>query len=232
MLSQRRLLLLRLRLLLRQQRLQRLLRQPLLLRHQLLQLRLRLRLHLQHLKRLLLLLQLRRLQRHLLPLAPQLQAFLVRATTRSLRLREWAFLAQSAARATILSLHLREWVAQAVHVLPVAPVAQAAQVVQVALRVPVALRVQVVSQADLVRPVLVLLAQVAAHQAALQVEHLVASPARAVALVVAVGVVLAVEPLVLSVRAVPVARARLASQSVRSAKSSNSAAMRHHLVAL
>jgi hypothetical protein len=114
----------------------------------------------------------------------------------------------------------------------VAPVAQAAQVVQVALRVPVALHVQVVSLAALVRPVLVLLAQVAAHQAALQVEHLVASLARAVALAVAVVVVLAVEPLVLSVRAVPVARARLASQSVRSAKSSNSAAMRHHLVAL
>lgn len=37
-------------------------------------------------------------------------------------------------------------------------------------------------------------------------------------------------PLVLSVRAVPVARARLESQSARNAKSSNSVTMPHHLV--
>jgi hypothetical protein len=51
-----------------------------------------------------------------------------------------------------------------------------------------------------------------------------------VAQVAAAVVALAVEPLVLSVRAVLAVRARLVSQSAQSAKSSNSALMLHHLV--
>lgn len=162
----------------------------------------------------------------------QPQEFLVRETTRSQQHRAWAFLARSAALATILSHHRREWVAQAAHVLPVVLVAQVAQVAQVALRVPVAQRVQAVSLAALVRQVQVLHAQVAALQVQLRVLLQVDSLVRAVALVVAAVAVSVVEPLVLSVRVAHVARARLASRSVQSAKSSNSAAMRHRLVAL
>jgi hypothetical protein len=115
----------------------------------------------------------------------------------------------------------------------VAQVAQVVQVAQVAHRVPVAaLHVQVDSQADHVRLAQVLHAQVAAHRVALQAQHRVDSLVRAVAQAQVVAAVLAVEPLVLSVRAAHAVRARLASQSVRSAKSSNSAAMRHHLVGL
>jgi hypothetical protein len=162
----------------------------------------------------------------------QPQEFLVRVTTRSRRHRAWAFLAQSAALATILSLHLKVWVAQAAHAQPVAHLARAVQVAQVAHRVPVALLVQVVSQADLVRLVLASHAQVAVLQVARQAQHRVDSLAQVAAQAQAAVAVLAVEPLVLSVRAEPAVRARLASQSVQSAKSSNSAAMRHHLVAL
>jgi hypothetical protein len=88
----------------------------------------------------------------------------------------------------------------------------------------------VVSQADLVRLVPVSHVQVAlqvAHRVRLRVVSLVQVAAQAQAVVA----VLVAEPLVLSVRAAHVARARLASQSARSAKSSNSAAMRHLLVA-
>jgi hypothetical protein len=172
------------------------------------------------------------LRRHRRRLAQLPQESHVQETPRSQRLREWAFLVQLAVLATILSLHRREWVAQAAHVRPVAQAAQVAQVAQVAHRVPAAQPAQAVSLADLVRQVLVSFAQAAALQAVPQVAHLVASPVRVLALAVAVVVVLAVEPLVLSVRAVPAVRARLVSQSVQSAKSLNSAAMRHHLVAL
>jgi hypothetical protein len=168
---------------------------------------------------------------HLRPQALQLQEFLARVTTRSRPHRAWAFLAQSAALATILSLHHREWVAQAALVLLVAQVAQAVQVAQVAHQVPAALHVQADFQADLVRLGLALSVQAAAHQAAPQVRHRVDSLAQVVAQAQAVVAVLAVEPLVLSVRAAHEARARLVSQSVQSAKSSNSAAMRHLLVA-
>jgi hypothetical protein len=163
----------------------------------------------------------------------QLQEFLARVTTRSRQHRAWVFLVQSAVLATILSLHLREWVAQVAHVLPVAQVAQVGQVAQVAHRVPVAaLHAQVDSQADHVRLVQDSHAQVAVLQVVLQAQHRVDSLVRAVAQAQVVAVVLAVEPLVLSVRAARAVRARLASQSVQSAKSSNSAAMRHPLVAL
>jgi hypothetical protein len=128
-------------------------------------------------------------------------------------------------------LHLREWVAQAAHVRLVVPVAQVAQVAQVAHQVPVAQPAQVASLADLVRQVQVSFAQVAVLRVVPQVALRVDSLAQAVAQRVAVAVVLAVEPLVPSVRAAHAARARLVSQSVQSAKSSNSAAMRHHLVA-
>jgi hypothetical protein len=113
-------------------------------------------------------------------------------------------------------------------VLRVAPVAQVAQVAQVAHQVPVAQPAQAVSLADLVRPVLVSFAQVVALRVVPQVALRVDSLVQAVAQVAAVVVVLAVEPLVLSVRAAHAVRARLVSQSVQSAKSSNSAAMRHH----
>lgn len=160
----------------------------------------------------------------------QPQEFLVRETTRSQLHRAWAFLVQSAALATILSLHPREWVAQAAHVLLVALVAQAAQVAQVAHRVPVVHLAQVASQVALVQRVLVLHVQVAhpaAHQAQLRVDSLAQVAAQAQVVVE----VLAVEPQVLSVRAAHAVRARHVSQSAQSAKSSNSAAMRHHLVA-
>jgi hypothetical protein len=111
------------------------------------------------------------------------------------------------------------------------PVVLVAQVAQVALRVPVAQHVQVVSQVAHVRPVQALPVQVAAllvvPQAALQAALVVQVAAQAQV----VAVALAVEPQVLSVRAVLAVRARLASQSARNAKSLNSAAMRHHLVA-
>jgi len=161
----------------------------------------------------------------------QPQEFLDRATTRSQLHRAWAFLAQSAVLATILSLHHREWVAQAALVLLVAQVAQVDQVAQVAHRVPVAHRVQAASQAALVRLVQVLHAQVAALRVAHQVQRRVDSLAQVVAQALVVVAVLAVEPLVLSVRAAHAVRARHVSQSAQSAKSSNSAAMRHHLVA-
>jgi hypothetical protein len=108
------------------------------------------------------------------------------------------------------------------------PVAQVAQVVQ---PVPVAQVAQAVSPVALVQPVQVSHAQVA-PQVAHRVELRVAvSLAQVAAQLVAVAAELAAVPQVLSVRAVPVARARLVSQSVQSAKSSNSAAMRHRLVA-
>ena len=172
-----------------------------------------------------------RRRRHQLLQAPQPQEFLVRATTRSQPLRAWVSHVRSAVLETILLLHLREWVAQAVLVLPVAQVVQVAQVAQVAHRVPVALRVQADSLEHLVQLVQALPAQVVEHQVVPQAALRVDSLVRAVARVEAVVVALAVEPLVLSVRAVLAVRARLVSQSVRSAKSSNSAAMRHHLVA-
>ena len=163
----------------------------------------------------------------------QPQEFLVRVTTRSQLHKAWAFLVQSAALATILSLHHREWVAQAALVLPVAQVAQVDQVAQVAHRVPVAaLHVRVDSQADHVRLVQVSHAQVAALQVALQAQRRVDSLVLVVVQAQVVAAVLAVEPLVHSVRAAHAVRARLVSQSVQSAKSSNSAAMRHRLVAL
>jgi hypothetical protein len=113
----------------------------------------------------------------------------------------------------------------------VAHLARVAQVAQVAHRVPAALHAQAVSQADRVRLVLASRAQVAAlrvlHQAQRRVDSLVQVAAQAQVVVA----VLVVEPLVLSVRAAHAVRARLVSQSVQSAKSSNSAAMRHHLVA-
>jgi hypothetical protein len=117
-------------------------------------------------------------------------------------------------------------------VLPVAQAAQVAQVAQAAHRVPVARHAQVVSLVGLVRLVPVSFDQVAALRAVPQVLLRVDSLVQAVALVAAVVVVLAVEPPVLSVRVAHADRARLVSQSVQSAKSSNSAAMRHHLVAL
>lgn len=161
----------------------------------------------------------------------QPQEFLDRATTRSQLLRAWAFLAQSAALATILSLHHREWVAQAALVLLVAQVAQVDQVAQVAHRVPVAHHVRVASQAALVRLVQVLHAQVAALRVAHQAQLRADSLAQVAAQAQAVAEVLAVEPLVLSVRAAHAVRARLVSQSAQSAKSLNSAAMRHRWVA-
>jgi hypothetical protein len=114
----------------------------------------------------------------------------------------------------------------------VAQVAQAAQVVQVAHRVPAALHVQVDSQADPVRLVLASFVQAAELQVAPQALHRADSLVQVAAQAQVVVAVLAVEPLVLSVRAAHAVRARLVSQSVQSAKSSNSAAMRHHLVAL
>jgi hypothetical protein len=111
----------------------------------------------------------------------------------------------------------------------VVQVAQVAQVVQVAHQVLVALLVQVDSH--LAQPVQALPAQVAAHRVVPQVAHQVDSHVRAEAQAEVVAAVLAVEPLVLSVREVLAVRARLVSQSVQSAKSSNSAAMRHLLVA-
>jgi hypothetical protein len=83
--------------------------------------------------------------------------------------------------------------------------------------------VRVVSLAHLVQVL------VAVLQVELRVP--VALVVRAVAQAAVVVAVLAVEPLVLSVRVVPAVRARLVSQSVQSAKSLNSARMRHHLVA-
>ena len=149
-----------------------------------------------------------------------------------LLLRAWAFLARLAALATTHSHLLRVWAAQAVHVPPEEQVAQVAQVVQVAHQAPVAQRAQVVFRAAHAQQAQALPVQVA-HPVVLQVAHqaLVALAVQAVAQVPVVAVVLAVEPQVLSVRVEPVARARLASQSAPSAKSSNSAATRHHLEA-
>jgi hypothetical protein len=107
------------------------------------------------------------------------------------------------------------------------PVVLVVQVVQVVLvqRVPVALVVQVVRVDSQARLVQVL---VAVLRAELQVPaDLVV---QVVAQVAAAVVALAVEPLVLSVKAVLAVRARLVSQSAQSAKSSNSALTRHHLV--
>jgi hypothetical protein len=114
----------------------------------------------------------------------------------------------------------------------VVQVALAVQVAQVAHRVPVvALHVQVAFQAVHVLLAQALHVRVAAPQAALRVQLRVDSLAQVAAQAQAVVAVLAVEPLVPSVRAAHAVRARLVSQSVQSAKSSNSAAMRHHLVA-
>jgi hypothetical protein len=104
-----------------------------------------------------------------------------------------------------------------------------AQVAQVA---PVVLVVRLVQVAPVV-PVV----QVDSHHVQVLVAvHLVAHRAP-VALVVRVAVqvpvavaVLAVEPLVLSVRVAHAGRARLVSQSVQSARNLNSVLMRHHLV--
>jgi hypothetical protein len=142
--------------------------------------------------------------------------------------RAWEFLVQFLVRVITRSHHRREWVAQAhlarvvqaVRLVPAVLVAHLAQVEQVVRLVPVALVAQVV-----LHLVLVL---VAVLQVELRVpEALVAQVVAQVPVAVAA---LAVELLVRLVRAVLAVRARLVSQSVQSAKSLNSALMRHHLV--
>jgi hypothetical protein len=149
--------------------------------------------------------------------------------------RAWEFLVRLAVQETTHSHLRRAWVVlvhlaqallvQVVHVRLV-PVALVALVVQV---VPGALVVQVVSQVAHVLPVLVSSAP-AALRVPVALQLLADSHAQAVALVVAVAV-LAAELRVPSVRVAHAVRARLASQSVRSAKNSNREAMLHHLVA-
>jgi len=113
----------------------------------------------------------------------------------------------------------------------VVQVALAVQVAQVAHRVPVvALHVQVAFQAGHVRLAQALHVRVAAPQAALRVQLRVDSLAQVAAQAQAVVAVLAVEPLVPSVREAHAVRARLVSQSVQSAKSLNSVLTPHHLV--
>jgi hypothetical protein len=106
------------------------------------------------------------------------------------------------------------------------PVALVALVVR---PVPVVLVVQAVSRVAHVLPVRVS-SVLAAHRVPVALLQLAVSRAQAVALVVAVAV-LAAEPQVPSVRVAHAVRARLASQSVPSAKNSNREAMLHHLVA-
>jgi hypothetical protein len=144
--------------------------------------------------------------------------------------RAWEFLVQFLVRVTTRSHHHREWVAQAhlvrvVQVVQLVLVAQVAQVAPVVQVVQLVLVAQVVQVDSLVHHVQVL---VAALQVELRVP--VALAVQVVAQVPAVVAVLAVEPLVLSVRVAHAGRARLVSQSVQSAKSLNSVLMRHHLV--
>lgn len=142
--------------------------------------------------------------------------FLARATTRSHQPRAWADQAHRARVVRVAQVHL-----------PAVPVVQVVQVAQAAPRVPVAQRVRVV-----LAHVQVSEAHVrAAPQVALQAEPRVVSLAQVVAQQAVAVAALAAVPQVLSVRAVPVARARHVNQSARNAKNSNSAAMRHLLVA-
>ena len=173
-------------------------------------------------------LQLLRQRRPLRLLLQQRQVFLVRAITHLHLHRVWVFLVLFLVRVTTRSHHRREWVAlvhlarvvQVVRLVPVALVAHHAQVEQVVRLVPVVLVAQ-----EVLHLVLVL---VAVLQVELRVpEALVAQVVAQVQVAVAA---LAVEPLVRLVRAVLAVRARLVSQSVQSAKSLNSAPMRHHLV--
>jgi hypothetical protein len=151
--------------------------------------------------------------------------------------REWEFLVRFLVREIILSHLLREWdapahpaqavlvaqVEQVVRLVPVALVARVVQVEQVVRLVPVALVARVVQVDSHLVQVLV-----AVRPVARQVP--VALVVRAVVQVPVVVAVLAVEPQVLSVRAVLAVKARLVSQSVLSAKSLNSAQTHHHLV--
>jgi hypothetical protein len=134
--------------------------------------------------------------------------------------KAWAFHAQFHALATTHLHHRREWVAQVAH-------AQQVARAQVAPQVPVAQ----VAHAQQAQAHLARAAQALAHaqasephaQVALQAEPqvalqaLLAQAAAQQAVAVAVS---AAEPPVLSARVAVVARARLASQSVQSAKSS------------
>jgi hypothetical protein len=155
----------------------------------------------------------------------QLQAFRALVTIHSLRHRAWVFLVLLLVQATTrLHLH-REWGARALAVLPV-PVAQVVLVVLVALVVRLVPVAQVVLVALVVLVVLqvqvsVLLVRVpVALRVLVVLAHLVRVGLLAVALVVAVAV-LAVEPLVRSVRAVLAAHRRHVSQSARNAKSTS-----------
>jgi len=110
---------------------------------------------------------------------------------------------------------------------PVAQLAQVVQVVQVAHRVPVAQLVQAALAHVQVSVAHVRAVPQVAHRVAHRVQVSLVQVAAQPAAVVAES---AAEPQVRSVRAAPAVKARLASQSVRNAKNSNSAAMRHHLV--
>ena len=108
-----------------------------------------------------------------------------------------------------------------------APVAQAVQVVQAAPRVPAAHHVQVALAHVQASAVLVQVALRAVHQVVPQEPVLPVQAAAQVEVVVAAS---AAALLVLLVRVALAVRARLASQSVRNAKSLNSAAMHHRSV--
>jgi hypothetical protein len=144
--------------------------------------------------------------------------------------REWEFLVRFLVRVITRSLLLKVWGALAhlvrvvlvVRLVPAVRVAQVAPVVLVVQLVLVVLVVRVDSQAHLVQ-VLVAVLRVAHRVPVALVVQVEAQVLVAVA-------VLAVELLVLSVRAAHAVRARLVSQSVQSAKNLNSVQMRHHLV--
>ena len=154
------------------------------------------------------------------------QAFHAQATTHSLRLRAWAFLAQFHARATTHSHLRRAWVVR-VRVVRLVPVVQVAQVAQVAPVVPVAQVAPVVPVVQVAPQAQVLPVNVRASAAALQPAVPVALPVvlvhlvRAVAQAQAVAAVSAAEPQVHSVRVALVVRLRPVSQSARNAKSTN-----------
>lgn len=145
-----------------------------------------------------------------------------------LLLREWEFRVRFLARVTIHLHRHRAWVAtqahlvRVAHLVPAVPAVLVVRVAHLVLVVPAALVVRVDSLAHRAQ------VSVAAHL----VVHrpVVSRVARAAALAAVVVAALAVEPQVRSVRVVLAVRARLVSQSVQSAKSSNSAPMRHHLV--
>jgi hypothetical protein len=145
-----------------------------------------------------------------------------------LLLRAWEFHVRFLVLAIIHLLLLRAWVETTAHLVRVAhldlvvPVVQVAQVAHLDLVVPAALVVQADSLAHRAQ------VSVAEHQVVHRPE--VSQVVRAEAQAVAVVAALAVEPLVRSVRAVLAVRARHVNRSVRNAKSSNSAPMRHHLV--